>query len=529
VKRSMCRMRSRLPRWDESLTACAAAVVVSAAMLLLPSSAAWAQPADAVDVPALGRRAGATPRNVIFILSDDHRYDAASFMGHPFLETPELDRLAAGGVHLQNAFVTTSLCSPSRASVLTGMYAHHHRVVDNNHLVAPGTVFFPQYLQQAGYDTAFIGKWHMGGESDAPRPGFDRWVSFRGQGTYLPSRAGLNVDGQRVPQKGHITDELTDYAVDWLQERSADRPFFLYLSHKAVHAMFEPAERHKGRYKDAVFTPPVTQADTPENREGKPMWVLNQRNSWHGVDFPYHSDLDIADYYRQYCETFLSVDDSIGRVMNTLREKGWFDSTLVIYMGDNGFCFGEHGLIDKRHAYEASMRVPMVAHCPELFQSGTKVPGLVANIDVGPTVLEAAGLVPPENMDGASFISLAQGRTDGWRDALLYEYYWERNFPQTPTMHALRTDRYKYIHYVGIWDTDELYDLQEDPLERVNLIDRSEHAERVRSLNGQLFDTLEATGGMYIPLNRDAGRQANLRNRSGSPPAEFPPKYYGQP
>jgi N-acetylglucosamine-6-sulfatase len=206
------------------------------------------------------RESRGRPKNVIFILIDDLRYDALGLMGHPWLETPNVDALARDGVHMRNAFVTTALCSPSRASILTGQYAHRHRVVDNNNPVPPGTTFFPQHLQKAGYDTAFIGKWHMGPDSDAPQPGFDRWVSFRGQGTYLPGKNGLNIDGKAAPQKGYITDELTDYAIDWLSQRSGSRPFFLYLSHKAVHSDFVPAERHKGRYRDKPFVAPKTMA-----------------------------------------------------------------------------------------------------------------------------------------------------------------------------------------------------------------------------------------------------------------------------
>ena len=472
----------------------------------------------------LPRINGNRPRNVILILIDDQRYDAMGFMGHPFLKTPNMDRMARGGVNFTAAYVTTSLCSPSRASILTGQYAHHHRVVDNNNLVPKGTLFFPQYLQAAGYETAFFGKWHMGGASDAPRPGFDRWVSFRGQGSYLPRRSGLNVDGKKVPQKGYITDELTDYCVDWIRKRDGKKPFFAYLSHKAAHAMFVPAKRHAGRYKNAKVVPPRTQANTPANNRGKPRWVRDQRNSWHGVDFPYHSNLDIATFYRQYCEVLLAVDDSLGRVMDALKEKGMLDSTLILYLGDNGFCFGEHGLIDKRQAYEASMRIPLMAHCPELFQAGTTVKQVVANIDIAPTILEAAGLKTPPSMDGRSFLPLAEGKPVGWRKSLLYEYYWERNFPQTPTMHALRTDRYKYIHYYGIWDTDELYDIRHDPDELHNLIFDPAHKQDLKRLNRMLFDRLGKTGGMYIPLYPDRGRQQNLRNANGRHAADFPPQ-----
>ncbi|QDV32467.1 sulfatase family protein [Tautonia plasticadhaerens] len=485
--------------------------------LLLPTAAAAQGPG--LGLPKLG---DATPRNVVFILSDDHRFDAMGFMGHPFLETPNMDRLAAGGVHLANAFVTTSLCSPSRASILTGLYAHNHRVVDNNNPVPPGTVFFPQYLQAAGYETAFVGKWHMGGGSDDPRPGFDRWVSFRGQGSYLPGPDGLNVDGVRVPQRGYITDELTDYAVDWLEGRSGDTPFFLYLSHKGVHAEFEPAGRHKGAYDDAEFTPPDTMDPEFEGFRDRPMWVQNQRNSWHGVEFPYHSTLDVSEFYEDYCETLLGVDESIGRVLDTLDAMGVLDETVVIYMGDNGFGFGEHGLIDKRVAYEWSMRVPMLMHCPDLFSPGTRVEQVVANIDVAPTILQAAGLAAPDHFDGRSALGLAAGEDVEWRDSLLYEYYWERNFPHTPTIFALRTDQYKFVRPHGLWDLDELYDLRADPAETTNLVFSPEHQEVLRTLKGRLFDTLEGTGGMTVPIYADRGGSQNLRNADGSPAAEFP-------
>jgi N-acetylglucosamine-6-sulfatase len=466
----------------------------------------------------------AKPRNIIFLLTDDHRYDALGFLkGQPFIETPNMDAMARNGVYLKNAFVTTALCSPSRASILTGLYAHQHRVVDNNNPVPDGLVFFPQYLQQAGYETAMIGKWHMGGEKDDPQRGFNHWVSFKGQGTYLPNPNGFNVDGKKVPQKGYITDELTSYAINWLNGRKRDKPFMLYLSHKGVHANFTPAERHKGRYKDKTFVEPRTQ--NPANVKDAPAWVRNQRNSWHGVDFPYHSDLNIAEYYKEYAETLLGVDDSVGRVMAWLKEKGLLDSTLVIYMGDNGFAFGEHGLIDKRTAYEESMRVPMLMQCPELFKAGTTIEQVVANIDIAPTLLEAGGLQAPKYLAGKSFLSLAQGKAMPWRESLLYEYYWESNFPQTPTLHALRGSRYKYIHYHGIWDSDELYDLEADPLETTNLIFGDAHQATVKQMNQQLFDTLAASAGMYIPLYPDRGAPNRLRRRGGSATADFPPQF----
>ena len=443
------------------------------------------------------------PRNIIFILSDDHRYDFMGFMGKPsFLETPNMDRLAREGVHLQNTFVSTSLCSPSRASIFTGQYAHNHGVVDNISKVPEGTIFFPQYLHEIGYDTAFIGKWHMGEEveSDAPRPGFDRWISFPGLGHYF--NPTLNIDGKKTEQEGYITDILTDYAIDWLKQ-DREKPFFLCLSHKAVHSLFKPAKRHLNKYAHVLLEYPKSMANTEENYKGKPAWIKAQRDTYHGLDFMYYGHIDFDTFYRRYCETLLGIDDSIGRVFDYLEESGSAETTLVLYMSDNGFSFGEHGLIDKRHMYEESIRMPLLIYCPEIIKPGLKISQMVQNIDIAPTILELAGLEAPEYMDGWSFLPLLQGKEISWRDVILYEYYWERNFPYTPTIHGIRTDRYKYIHYYGIWDTDEFYDLKSDPDEMHNLIDSPEHQKLVKEYNERMFELLKSTSGMQIPLRSD--------------------------
>ena len=500
-------------------------LLVLTALLTLSRTLPAAEEASAKPLPEVARRDGVKPRNVIFILTDDHRYDAMGFMGHPFLETPHLDSLASNGVHVKNAFVTTSLCSPSRATILTGLYTHKHRVIDNNRLVPPGTIFFPQYLQKAGYSTAFIGKWHMGGAHDDPRPGFDRWVSFRGQGNYLSPgpKYTLNVDGERVPQKGYITDLLTDYAVDFLNEqKKSDKPFFLYLSHKAVHANFTPAERHAGRYADVKLNLPRGE-DILASRNA-PRWVRDQRNSWHGIDFSYHSDAGLDYLYRRYCESILAVDDSVGRVLGQLKEMGIHDDTLVVYMGDNGFMWGEHGLIDKRVSYEESIRVPMMVQCPNLYKGGTALEQVIGNIDVGPTILHAAGLQTPAYMDGRSFLELPNKSQADWRNYFLYVYYWEKNFPQTPTQFALRGNRYKYITYYGLWDVDELYDLKNDPGETNNLIFAPEHKKLARDMENRLYEMLGREGGMDIPMNQPSGGFQNKRwlERGGEKATDFP-------
>ncbi|QDU92421.1 sulfatase family protein [Lignipirellula cremea] len=470
-------------------------------------------------------------RNMIFILVDDQRHDAMSCAGHPFLQTSAADALAAGGVRFKNAFVTTSLCSPSRASILTGVYAHSHRVVDNQSPAPEKLTFFSESLQHAGYRTAFIGKWHMGHASDEPRRGWDHWVSFVGQGHYFPDlpdggTAQLNVNGRRLPQTKYITDELTDYALKWLAEQEkSERPWMLYLSHKAVHHDFSPAHRHKGKFADAVFEPfPTTQGTKLDKL--KPMWARNQRNSWHGAEFPFHNTLGkTSDIYRRYCETLCSVDESTGRLLDYLRESGQLDSTLIVYMGDNGHLWGEQGLIDKRTAYEASIRVPLLMHCPQLLPGGRVVEEMAANIDIAPTLLEAACVVRPDNYQGRSLLPLARGQavTD-WREELLYEYFWERWAPSTPTLHALITPRWKYVRAYGLWDVPELYDLENDPQELKSLFHDPPHHQRAIAMDKRLFELLAETGGESIPLQRGwNGSAKEFRDPEASGWAPFPP------
>ncbi len=459
-------------------------------------------------------------RNIILILSDDHRYDFMRFMlqAPAFLETPNMDRMARRGAHLANAFVTTSLCSPSRASILTGRYMHNHKIVDNQRPEPPGTVFFPQYLQQAGYQTAFIGKWHMGHDNDDPRPGFDHWAGFKGQGTYTDT--DLNINGDRSKFAGYTTDVLTNQALDWLDKgRKADQPFFLYLSFKAVHYPFEPAPRNSTRYDACPVKRPETMANTERNYQSQPRWVRERRYSIHGIDHMETGQYDndpvpsFDDLYRQYCETVHGLDENLGRLLDHLDETDLSKSTLVLYTSDNGFALGEHGFYDKRDAFEESIRIPMLAYAPGLIEPGTQITQMVQNIDIAPTLLAVADLQSPTDvkMDGRSFLPLLQGRTIPWRKHILYEYYWEWNFPATPTVFAIRTDRYKYIYYQGIWDHDGFYDLQTDPLERHNLINIPTYAGVIESLKKQLFDELEADGGLEIPVRRPAGDRLDQR------------------
>ena len=460
------------------------------------------------------------PMNIIFILADDHRYDAMGFMNNiQGLSTAGLDEMAKEGAHVKNAFVSTALCSPSRASILTGQYAHTHTVVDNDAPLPAGLVFFPQILQKAGYQTSFFGKWHMGNTDDQPQPGFDHWLSFRGQGVYYDPV--FNINGTRVPQpKGsYTTDLLTDHAINWLKGRDKKKPFFVYLSHKGVHAEFQPAKRHEGKYKAIpIICPPsmyltatdsskrfgiVTAPQTKVNYNDIPQWVRKQRYSWHGVDYMYHGAIVFDDFYRQYLETLQAVDESVERVMNWVKEQGLANNTMIVYMGDNGFSFGEHGLIDKRHAYEESMRVPLLLWAPGMIRPQSIMEQVIMNVDLAPTFLEIAGLKPPSHMQGFSFASILKGKSTSWkRDKVFYEYYWEAAFPQTPTTFAIRTDRYKYIYYNGVWDINELFDLQLDPFEMNNLVRDSSMRSTGIQLKNELFNWLKETNGLQIPLKR---------------------------
>ncbi len=458
------------------------------------------------------------PMNIIFILSDDHRYDFMGFTNRvPGLKTPGMDRMAAEGAWIRNAFVTTALCSPSRASILTGQYAHTHTVVDNSAPMPQDLKFFPQYLQQKGYKTAFMGKWHMGNTGDQPQPGFDEWVSFRDQGKYFGNL--LNVNGKHIqmPEDNYITDELTNRAIAWMTSVK-EQPFCMYLSHKGVHAEFLPAPRHEGIYQNLpIICPPsmyltVTDSSkvygvqtapaTAVNYKDIPEWVRRQRYSWHGVDYMYHGYIKFDKFYHKYLETLQAVDESVEHVLEWVEKNGLKENTMVVYMGDNGFIFGEHGLIDKRNAYEESMRVPMLIWAPGMVKPHSIVEQMILNIDLAPTFLDIAGIPEPAQMQGKSFLSILKGNDIPWRHRVYYEYYWEQAFPQTPTTFAVRTDEYKYIYYQGVWDINELFDIKKDPFEMNNLIRDTAYNKVGLQLKNDLFQWMQDSKGQQIPLKK---------------------------
>jgi len=437
--------------------------------------------------PVFGRSGSTEPAerpNIVFILTDDQRYDAMGCVGHPWLKTPHMDRLAREGVMFKNAFVTTSLCSPSRGSFLTGCYAHSHEVFRNNG-VDPNSVVptFPQLLQKAGYETAFIGKWHMA-MKNSPRPGFEHWVSFNSQGRYDNNK--LNVDGQNVQSDTYVTDDLTDYAVRFLKKQH-DRPFMLYLSHKAVHGPFAPAKRHKNLYSDVEIE---SRHNPKDNLSTKPPWGRKMDPKWKS---------QILAYYR----CLAAVDESVGRVLQTLEQINAIDNTVVIFAGDNGYFHGEHGgMWDKRAAYEPSMRIPLLMRYPRLTGPAATCDEMVLNIDLAPTLLDLAGVPAPGTMQGQSWLGVLKGSPG--RKSFLYEYFQEADRKyKRPTILAVRTKRWKYVTYpLDDSLTGELYDMLNDPEELNNLVGGSKYSDITEQMKKELEQLKRETGFRFPEQKR---------------------------
>jgi arylsulfatase A-like enzyme len=417
--------------------------------------------------------------NIVFILADDHRWDYLSSMGHPFIETPNIDRIAEEGVLFENAFVTSSLCSPSRASFLTGQYPRHHGVKNNFTPWNNRNVTYIEYLKQAGYQTAFIGKWHMPGGIPKLR-GVDSFVTFDylgGQGAYFDTPYIINGTKLKVGETplpgadvvGYITDDLTNFAVSYIEENK-DKPFALYLSHKAVHLGMQPDAEVAGRYDNKKVELPK-EADS---------WV-----AFSDGNFKHFLWSSLEEKVKDYAETAVAMDQQIGRVLDKLDELGLTENTLLVYAADNGYLWGEHRLIDKRWAYEESIRVPFVVRYPKaLKQPGRRSQEMVINIDLAPTILQVAGIDIPGHMQGKSLLPILKDEHEELRSAWVYKYSEDFPYP-VPAQTALRTQRYKLIDYERGKD-DELFDLQVDPKEQNNLIDDMSMAEVYARMQEQL-------------------------------------------
>ncbi len=428
--------------------------------------------------------------NIVFILVDDLRVDSLGCTGHPFSKTPNIDRLAREGATFRNAFVTTPLCSPSRASFLTGLYAHEHGVRDNRNYdgLSHRLVTFPRLHRDAGYETAYVGKWHMGTD-DSPRPGFDRWVSFKGQGQYADPV--LNIDGEVKKTEGYITDILSDHAVAFL-ERRHERPFALYLSHKAVHGPFTPAGRHSGLYADQPIPRPESAEDS---LEGKPAVTRKEARAptKRAAAKKARRRGTGTEVIRNQLRALRSIDEGVGRILEALERAGRLDETLVIFTSDNGYFWGEHGLGDKRWAYEESIRIPLLMRLPGLIEAGSTIDRIALNVDIAPTLLDLAGVAIPADFHGRSLVPLLRGEAIPWREAMLAEYVQEERYPQTPSWQAVRTGRWKLIRYTELEGMDELYDLRADPHELRNLIREPDARSALEALEAELARLRDAT------------------------------------
>jgi N-acetylglucosamine-6-sulfatase len=426
--------------------------------------------------------------DIVFILTDDQRFDALSCAGNKWIQTPNLDRLAREGAYFENSFVVSPICSPSRASILTGMYGHVTGVLSTKLAgdVLAGHALFPELLQKQGYETAFIGKWHLPDPDAKPYRGFDHWVSFEGQGRYVDQP--LDVDGEAVQKPGYLADVLTDYAVEWLK-KPRDKPFFLMLSFKNPHFPYQPAPRHRGLLANAPITLPESSRDSPES---EPAFLRSIRASPRMIKLPEESRA-VVETVRVYLETVLSVDDDTGRVLDTLAGMKKLDSTFVLMTSDNGLLFGEHGLVQKNRSYEESIRVPLLVRFPAEISAGLRVKQSVLNIDLAPTFLDIAGATVPKEMQGRSLRPLWRGGSAPWREAALFI-----EPPQTgntnPAALALRTSRWKYVRYRSRAIEEALFDLEHDPAERKDLAGDAAAAPALEALRVGMRTEMERLG-----------------------------------
>ncbi|MBI3682106.1 MAG: sulfatase [Acidobacteria bacterium] len=455
----------------------------------------------ATAVPAACRRRDRRP-NVVVIMTDDQRWDCLSCAGHPFLKTPNLDRVAAEGARFTNAFVTTSLCSPSRASFLSGLYAHSHGVLNNFTDYPQRLGSYPRALQAAGYQTAYVGKWHMGEQSDQARPGFHFWASHKGQGKYNDTE--FNINGKRQVLEGYYSHRVTGLALDWIR-RDHRTPFLLIIGHKAPHGVWIPEKKYERLFDNVPIGKPKTAYST---LPGKPAWVRERIKTWHGIEGPLYGTNDFAKFIRTYHATIPSVDDSVGQIYEGLRAKGELDNTLLVFLSDNGFLLGEHASIDKRTMWEESIRIPFLVRYPELIRRPRVIEQMLLNIDLAPGILDLCGLGPIEDVHGRSFKPLLDGRPANWRKSFFYEYNFESEFPYTPNVRGVRTDDWKYIHYPngdGQPETHkaELYNLKADPQETNNLIDDNNSAGMLDELRSELGRLQRETGASpdRMPVN----------------------------
>jgi len=484
--------------------------------------------------------------NIIYIMSDDHAYQAISAYGSVLNKTPNIDRLANEGMIFQNAFVTNSICAPCRAVILTGKYSHLNSVWDNVCVFDTAQVTFPELLQKAGYQTAIIGKWHLKSEPT----GFDFWKILPGQGQYY-NPDFITPEGRKQIE-GYVTDIITDVAIEWLKNgRDKSKPFMMMYHHKAPHREWLPGPDHLTMYDGVNFPEPPTLFDDYSTRGSaarqqemtilnhmslsgdlkikpddvdtinqKDNWTINayknnygrmndeQCRNWDAAYNPIVEDFknnppqgnDLLKWkYQRYLHDYLaciaSVDDNVGRLLDYLDETGLDENTIVIYASDQGFYLGEHGWFDKRFMYEESLRTPLIVRWPGKIQPESKCDELVLNLDLAETFLDAAGVSIPEDMQGKSLVPLLTGEKPGtWRDAIYYHYYEYPAVHMVKKHYGIRTERYKLIHFYYDVDEWELYDLQEDPNELNNLYGKEGYEQITSDLKIKLEELRDQYG-----------------------------------
>jgi N-acetylglucosamine-6-sulfatase len=452
--------------------------------------------------------------NFLIILVDDLRYDEFGAGGHPYMQTPNIDRIAREGALFERAFHTTPICSPNRASILTGQYASRHGVIDNvaRDLVSHRLPNYHLELRRLGYETAHIGKWHMG-NSGMPRPGYDHWVAFDGHGRLNDPR--LNENGTYIERKGYITDLMNGLAVDFVRRRHP-KPWSLFFAHKAVHPDAEQAadgtfmidgyrvaQRHKDLYRNSVYPRKPNMQSPGQVVKMKPAWAeafeLKKSAQSRAMLDSIHSGKQ--EEIRLRARMMASVDDGVGMLFEALERTGQLDNTFILLFGDNGYFFGEHGLgPERRFAYEEGIRSPFVARLPKRIRAGTRISELVICQDIAPTLVQLAGGRAGAQVQGRSLLPLFVGKRTPWRKSFLVEYWAENALPWLigMTYKCVRTDRYKYIHWVNrgrAGELDELYDLDRDPYELTNLIKRPAYQVQREKLKRELRRlTVEALG-----------------------------------
>jgi arylsulfatase A-like enzyme len=450
--------------------------------------------------------AAARPRpNILYIMADDHAAHAISAYGSRINQTPNIDRIARDGVRFTNCFCTNSICTPSRAAILTGQYSHKNGVYTLNDTLDPSRNHVAKELQKVGYQTAMIGKWHL--TSDPT--GFDYWNILPGQGVYYDP-VFINR-GERKKYEGYCTDLIGDFTLDWLKQRDPKKPFFVMCHHKAPHRPWEPAAKYKDLFAGQTIPEPDNLFDHYEGRARSVAAVgmrVGENMTKTDVKQDIPADLQgdalrrwayqyfIKDYLRCIC----SLDDNVGRLLDYLDAQRLASNTIVIYTSDQGFFLGDHGWFDKRLMYEESLRMPFLMRYPGAIRRGSVNRDMALNIDFAPTFLDYAGVKPPAEMQGRSFRANVEGHTPrDWRKAMYYRY-WMHNDPDhhVPAHYGVRTERWKLIYYYGRpldmrgahppdtapeW---ELFDMRNDPREMKNLYLDERYASVVRDLKAQL-------------------------------------------